>query len=381
MSQSPPFQSFYLNWCPVNAIPVHNRIQGCGFFVRGDENNPPTIAILFDVYQQLISIDYVIRLDGIFILRLVVREKPPYVDTFHAPRDVSNYIKNAHGHVHEFHEFPGYYLKSRKTPKRYLARVWQTCWDKLIVGTQQVHADFDYDLHVDPIEIEDPFSQEFAASTSMTFTTLEQTIMPGRQDSPGGDIAENVSMLRCCRHDSTSRESDKPRALLRLRKQFALRKDRCLLAYDRKKTNKWSNGVCRPFGYGAILFLLIAAVLYFPSRVRFDLTLAIASISFFVALVLVDYRLQAPRLELIQRTIGFYTCVNTFSRLVETVFSGLGAGREFNTTTGNFDNTIKGLEARYVIEKQIIDNRKYVWAMLFAFLTTVLAIVKILASH
>ena len=45
--------------------------------------------------------------------------------------------------------------------------------------------------------------------------------------------------------------------------------------------------------------------------------------------------------------------------------------------TGNFENLLKGLEARFSIEKQVIDNRKYLWVVAFTLLTITLALAKI----
>lgn len=373
----PQNELFFLNWCPVNILPIDNLVHTSAIFARGERRSEciSGIKALFEAYPKLLLLEYAIRLDGVFMLRTVFRPGP-YQDRLQAPRDISNFIKISFGHKHEFHSYPYEQDDSPNTKARaaaniilYFPRLVNRLWRKISHSSDYIHCDLDYDLHIDPVRTENPFSNSYKQRTDKEFESLEQILDPCNEK-------DNLNELRCFQASGSESIEDAPRALLKLRKLYAIRKDRCLLAYERRK-NKWANSVKVPLLYGFITTLIVLWAMFIPMAVGPKTSLAVSIIAGFAALIVIDHRIQAPKLEVIQRSIGYFTYANTYSKLTEALFYGMAANKSVNNNTGNFDNLLNGLEARFLIEKQVIDNRKYLWVVAFTLLTITLALAKI----
>jgi len=297
---------YYLDWCPIQVLPVTNELVESLCYRRSiPADHPPDIELIFERQPALLLIDYSIRSDGIFIFRLVF-EKGPFV-RWQAACDLSNHIKRKLGHRHEFHSYP-YYERMGKRPITSFAlqtfRFFKHAWDKIVFNAGPIHKTLDHRLVIEPVEIEDPFSKLFLLEIKKTFLSLEDVIRPARMDN-------NLGQLRCKKYDV--------RACLELRQRYADVKNNCIEVLDTNK-NRWSNSinlVSILYGFASsavafISFYYMLSITDHQNNVAIETPLAFALIVGFAVFIVMDNRRQVPKLEIIQRVIGFYTYGNIF---------------------------------------------------------------------
>ena len=221
-------------------------------------------------------------------------------------------------------------------------------------------------MYIDPIEIESPFSAEFKKTTGKEFADLESIVTPKNGDA-------NLPQLRV-KQDDPDQASAPDRACLRMRRLFSQKKDQCLLSYERKE--KISQSFFVPITYAILIAIIsyISADLYF--HIGRKTSLMLTGLSGLAAFILIDLKIKTPTLKLVQRTIGYYHYASIYSRITESIYRKKGC-KEFSCDTGNFKETIKILETRYLIENQELQERKYTFGLWFAVLTLIATLYKI----
>jgi len=350
---------YYIDWLPISALPVKNSIiHHYGLSRRNVERyarSKSFVVAFFNRYSFVISFDYVLRRDGVYLFRLICTQKDVQdSDYLNASRDLSDIIKKLNGHQHEFHSYP-HGVDSLGRIKSILCGFKSRCW----IDTQN----YDYVLHIDPIEVEDPFTSEYRESTKKAFTNIEEILNPDNED-------KNLSQLLALKREDGG---DLPsRACVLLRAIFEMKKQNCLDAYNRISTQR---DTLIPFTVSLIVFLLAFIALNFGLGVGIKTSLALSFLIMLAAYTLVYTLIFSPTLEVLQRTIGFYTHANMFSKVVESIY-GKCSLPTINIDTGGFADTIKGIEARYLIESNKIERKKYFLNISFATLAIMFAFMK-----
>ncbi len=350
---------YYLDWLPVSTLPIEVTIvdyfgltrRNFKDFLGGDAS----LSQFFNRYPFVLSFDYVIRNDGIYLFRLLFNSKESLnKDYLNASRDISDIIKNVRGHRHEFHSYP-HGLNSTGCIKK----IFCWCLSKIWVDV----SNYDAVLHVDPVEVEDPFSDKYKLESNKDFKTLKEILDP--------EDATNLSQLCAVKRGEDSNNFAK-RACLLLRNQFVLKRDVCLSAYDRISTKR-SNVI--PYSLSFILF----CVMFFLLTVYFNVGVKTSiGLSFLAALAiytLIFTKVYSPTLELLQRTVGFYSYASIYSRICERLYADCNLPH-IDVDTGNFTDMIKGLDARYEIERTKIETQKYYLKASFAALAIMFALLK-----
>lgn len=362
---------YFLDWCPVSTLPVLNGVwKADGLTWRSARDlAKPELRNLFERFPELILFEFALRLDGLFLFRIGLKPSSPPASYAELPHELSNIIKGLAGHRHDFHTYP-YTVTTAPSSgwRRVCYRCTRHCREiaqKLRLTAAHLRDQLDVDLHIRPVEIEDPFADDFKQQTRKNFVALHQIIDPDNGDA-------TLAQLRV-RHWSGDGPSQ--RACLRLRALFAGKKDRCLVAYQRRR--RWLNSLVPAMIYGALVSGIVLGMLYGYFNVGGKTSLAIAFVTFIGTFITLDDRLQAPKIEVIQRTIGFYAYSNIYSALTEAMYKNAQGGPAFNAATGNFDDLSDALKARLDLERQTIANRKYIWTIGFALLATTVALTKL----
>ena len=178
---------YYLGWCPVSTLPIQNRV--C--VVDGFSRQSSTAIMgsrpheMFRYFPSLLSYEYAVRLDGLFIFRVEFASSASEQDRLEVSREISDHIKSTVGHNHEFHLYPfgcgevsnvpnepefGWYYRLENKAKSLL--------QALPFSSVESHNVLDVNLHISPVEIEDPFGQEFQEDSGKVFDSLEKVIDP-----------------------------------------------------------------------------------------------------------------------------------------------------------------------------------------------------------
>ena len=97
---------YFLDWCPVNTLPVENKIYLDEGLTRRRAENMQLKDKFFERYSSLQSYEFCLRLDGIFLIRAGFNSVGPESERKEIIRDISNLVKSTFGHEHEFHTFP-----------------------------------------------------------------------------------------------------------------------------------------------------------------------------------------------------------------------------------------------------------------------------------
>lgn len=350
---------YYLDWLPISTLPIEISIVEHFGLTRRNFNkvfgNDSALTKYFDRYQFVLSFDYVIRNDGIYIFRLLFDSTDSLdKDYLNASRDISDIIKQLRGHRHEFHNYP-HGINSIGFIKKALCNLLSKIWVDI--------SNYDAVLHVDPVEIEDPFSDEFKEQTKKKFETLIEVLDPEKEDS--------LSQL-CAVNQVGNNISFAKRACLLLRHQFAQKRDLCLIAYDRISTKR-SNII--PYSIAFILFCVTLALLSQYFKVGIKTSVGLSFLAALAAYTLIFTKVYSPTLELLQRTIGFYSYASIYSRICERLYADCKV-THIDVNTGNYSDMMKGLDARYEIEKTKIETQKYYLKASFAALAIMFALFK-----
>lgn len=367
---------YLVDWCPVSTVPIRNAVLksfGCTRSHRNDLN--PEWKTLFDQYSQLLSCEYCVRLDGIFVIRVNHADNLQSERWLELVSEISDLVKRSCHHIHDFHRYAssissksadGWFAQIRNG----LRRGMRGALDILGLSEEKFSIDLDLVLHVPPVETEDPAAAPPHSAANRQFQRLEHFLQPSGQDA-------YVAQLRARfeRPADMDRLYDQ-RALLRLRALYAQKKDRCFLAFDRRLRRGYS------FALLPILFFLGAyAISYYTLRFGFHIG-PITSITFaFVpalgAFIISDLGRHSAKLELLQRTIGFYSYATIYSRILQAIYSKMQAAHEFCCDTGNFSDVTKALEARHSIEKERIERRKFFLGLMFTLFTVSVTLSKL----
>lgn len=301
---------YFLDWCPTNTVPLENAILRTDGYVRQDSDNfaNDDIVTLFTRLPNLIAFDYSSRLDGLVIFRITVHKNTPPQDRFEASSDISNIVKSKFGHIHEFHSYP--YTNRRAKRK--------SDWMKMVLSriglfSFEAHNKLDHSLHIDPVEIEDPFNKNYIKNTGKSFKNLSEIIDPTGDDS-------NISQIRASKPSSKILSTE--RACLRLRALYAQKKEKSLLAYERKDKK---SDIKRPLAFSAIAFIISILTTIYLLKIGLKTSIMLSTVASFGALMFFDTRCQSPKLDLIQRTIGYYSYANIFSKVLESIYTKAGS--------------------------------------------------------
>ncbi len=375
---------YYIDWCPTSTLPIQNKVLSPRGFARPlpPEMRQTKTDEIFRSFPALRSYEYAVRLDGLFIFRIEYSEGANDQDKLEISREISDHIKNAIGHVHEFHSFPYSRARQSDLARGVLQRIAGIVDNllsrfqerKLSLFSSSVHEVLDVDLHVAPVEIEDPFCEAFVDSTGkrFEFERLDSVISPIDEG--------NIGQLRVKMDggDGGGNLKERQRACLRLRDVYSRKKDICLIAHKRKRN--WSSsskvpGIISSI-LGALSFILMMVVL----DIGWKTSLAVGVALWVGVFTILDYKRNSPVLEILQKTIGFYTYANTYSLLIDGIYGLVPDTCGIHVGERHFDNLIESLKARLMFEKQIVDRRKYLLAVSFATLTTMVALVKLVAE-
>ena len=359
---------YFIDWRPVSTLPVQNSVWKTDALTSRsvkEPNQPEVLKKLFERHKELIMFDYAMRLDGIFVFRIGTNGPMGKEDFMDLLNELSDIIKCITGHKHDFHSYP----YTKKCSDTVLKKVSSWCKRKCqLIVYKLLLFDFDprnqlnKDLHIHPVEIENPFTEAFQADTRKKFISLKEVIEP-----VSGDI--HLAQLRV--RDNKQGQ----RACLRLRALFAGKKEICLAAYQRRDRliKSWISSKINGIILASIIFLLLH---YF-----YDLgwinSLSVAFVTGIGTYIYTENRLQAPKLEVIQRAIGFYAYANIYSSIIEVMYRETDDGPSFNTNTGNFTDISNILKARLDLEKEAIANRKYLWTIGFALIATTVGLSKL----
>ncbi len=360
---------YYVDWCPISTLPVHNCLWKTDGLTRNSVQNinqPELVKLLFNRYSELMMFEYAMRLDGLLVFRIGLLPNTTPAIVSELSNELSDLIKSITGHKHDFHAYP--YSEVKFAVKGW-RKAYSWCKHKCQILAHELHLStnlmnqLDIDLHIRPVEIEDPFDENFKLQTHKNFNALSQLIDPSR-----GDTA--LAQLRV----REGKESAQ-RACLRLRALFAGKKERCLIAYQRRERS--INSLVPSMVYG----ILLGAIIFLGLQSYFSLgpktSFAISFVTGFGLFIFLDDRLQAPKLEVIQRALGFYAYANIYSSLTEAMYRKTNGGPSFNNDTGNFNDLMDALKARLDLERQAIANRKYLWTIIFAVIATTFALTKL----
>lgn len=362
---------YFIDWCPVSTLPVYNGLWKCDGLTRRSARDigRTELSRLFERHHELMMFEYAMRLDGLFVFRIGLRPGTPSMAYTELPNELSEIIKGIAGHRHDFHAYP-YPVAVPADAGWWKACAWclrgcRFVLRKLRLTATQMRDQLDIDLHIRPVEIEDPFTDEFKQHTRKNFVALSQII-----DPDDGDTA--LAQLRV-RH--AGGEGSTQRACLRLRALFAGKKERCLVAYRRRQ--RWLSSLAPALIYGVLCAAGMFAALHGYFTVGQKTSLAVAFVTGLGVVIFLDDRLQAPKLEVIQRTLGFYAYANIYSTLTEAMYRNTAGGPNFNADTGNFGDLMDTLKARLDLERQAITNRKYLWTIGFALIAVIVALTKL----
>ncbi|MBI5460916.1 MAG: hypothetical protein HY941_01880 [Gammaproteobacteria bacterium] len=366
---------YFLDWCPVSTLPVQNGLWKAdaltGRSVRDIEN--PELEELFDRYPELVFFEYALRLDGLFVFRIGLFPGALSSAQEELPNELSDIVKAIAGHKHDFHDYP--YPAASVVSSGAVSALWRkTCsWCargfrsivRRLYPAAYLRHQLDVDLHIRPIEIEDPFAEGIRQETRRDFVALSEVADPHH-----GDASMAQLRVRHANGDGLAQ-----RACLRLRALFAGKKERCLIAYHRRRL--WLNSLVPAMIYGLFVMVLLSAGLYVLFQMGWKTLLAIASVGGFGVFITLGDRLQAPKFEVIQRTLGFYAYANIYSMLTENMYRSTLDGPKLNSITGNFRDLTDALKARLELERLEITNRRYTWTIVFALIATTVALTKL----
>lgn len=361
---------YYLDWCPVSTLPIQNSLWKSDGLTRDYAKTiekPHHGSTLFNRYPYLLMFEYAMRLDGIFIFRIgLVPNTSTNENIKEISSELSDIIKELTGHKHDFHIYPFSKVGYRHHGlEKFLTNVKNFFhnFGQLLCVPGQLRNQLDIDLHIRPVEVEDPFTKEFKEKTGKNFNTLSQIIDPKKSDTA-------LAQLR-----ATEKKDMDQRACLRLRSLFAGKKERCLIAYKRRDRLKRFKFF--PVLYGIIAAILVFFLLSYSTELGLKTSLCISIVSGLGFMIFWDDKLQAPKLEVIQRALGFYAYANIYSSITESMYRNIGCGQIFNEDTGNFNNLISALKARLDLEHQVVANRKYIYTIIFALIATTFALTKL----
>ena len=333
------------------------------------DSQPSPPFEFFKSHPDLFSFDYVLRDDGLIIIRLFFTEEINDGIVEDIINEISDIIKIAAGHHHEFHSV----LKEESvSSSNHFSKVYYffrnltfNLFRLLTFSGKTLHSEFDNHLIVDPVEVENPFTDEYVADTGKEFVGLEEILEPGSDD-------KNIAQLRI---KVNSEDGMSQRACLELRSRFTEKRDVCLKAFSR--ISNWIDELLLP----GLMAVLLAGVSYYLIVEHVEIgpktSLLLASLTGLGYYIYANNKVQYPKQELLQRVIGFYTYANVYSRIVENMYeksptylsendSNSNGCVYFNCSTGNFSDIIKGLETKYCIESQRINNQKYALNIAFA---------------
>lgn len=353
---------YFLDWRPVSTPPIYNSIWKWEGLTIGSINEvkgerAEFYQSLFEHYKNyLLMFEYAMRRDGLFIFQIGLASGTPTPIINELSNLLSDSIKYHSGHIHDFHAFP--FSRFRPPQETFKAKIFHLrkktheILNFLGLPNKMHKRHVDVDLHIHPVELEDPFGDDFRNNSNKNYTKLRHLIDPKKGDSTLSQLREKKSEMRAC---------------LSIRSMFAAKKELCFIAYTRRtqqKTPRISSII-----WSAIAFILCHFVFNWGFIISSVLALGLY-------IYLYDCH-QTPKRELIQRTIGFYAYANIYSLITEEMYRKASQGPNFNTNTGQFDYLIDILKAKLDIENFQNANFRYVWTLAFAIIATSFALFKL----
>ncbi len=356
----------YLDWCPVNTLPIDVvTIASYGQTRRRAERAGATDP-LFTRFPELQSYEYAVRSDGLMLLRLGFDDDTAQELRSEIARDSSNTVKEYAGHIHDFHNYcppetgTGFIAQACRYLTRYLK--------SLVSPQRELHKRLDYALTIGPVEIDKSAVSSTADHTRLDTEELH-TLTAADKNGWLRDLLTISDPM-----DQGSEPHRPERAMLKLRRHFANKKDRVIHTLYRENTRAQSRAAPGAWVYSLLGFLgsllLLKWILedWIPA-------VTIALILSFGIFVLTDLAVRAPKLELLQRAIGYFAYANIYMRLMDHIFRGLPGGTNLEDT-GCMDDARNMLEANYRIERDVIHKRRITLGLLFAMVTLSAALIK-----
>lgn len=326
-------------------MPINNALLKSFSFKTEDSSLDSDWKSIFNRYKELISCEYAVRLDGIFLIRIQHTDNLSEIEWRELCYEIPDQIKRNCYHIHNFHSFPP-------------------------------SSPLDLILHIPPVEAEVPAVNGI---TNGHPQELKYIIDP----SGGGICLAQLPVLT--KAQKPNKPGQQQRALLRLRALYAQKKDLCLLVLQRNlERKKWDFRIF-PIGVVILTLIILYPVLKYginASSIKSFITAFIpAFIPAFGIGILLYLGRHHPNLEMLQHVIGFYSYAAIFSQIVESIYlKSHKEDKSFYCSTDNFTGAIKVLEARYALEKDKFERWKSILGLSFAMIAVSVAMIRLVVE-